>query len=91
MTLSNFFQPHIVQSTHFLPSGKSTLIDNIFINSLEYECTSGNLIPHITDHLPNLTFLLKKFSSQNHGQNEKQADFSKFNVHDFINDAKNLQ
>ena len=60
MILSIFLQPHIIQPTHFLPSGKSTLIDNIFINSLEYECTSGNYIPHVTDHLPNFIFI-KKF------------------------------
>ena len=69
--LSNFFQPHIIQPIHFLPSGKSTLVDNIFINSSEYECTGGNLSPHVTDHLPNFLFV-KKFSSQNHGQNGKQ-------------------
>ena len=56
MMLSIFFQPHIIRPTHFLPF-KSTLIDNIFINSSEYECTSGNVIPHVTDHLPNFLFI----------------------------------
>ena len=68
MKLSNFFLP-----THFLPSGKSTLIDNS-CNSLEYKCTSGNFIPHVTDHLPNFLFI-KNFSSQNRGQNKKQETY----------------
>ena len=71
MMLSNFFQPHIIQSTHFLPSGESTLIASILINCLKYECTGGNLIPLL--QITYLTsFLLKNFSSQNHGQNKKQ-------------------
>ena len=90
MMLSIFFQPHIIQPTHFLPSGKSTLIDNIFINSLEYECTSGNLIPHVTDHLPNF-LSIKKFQFSQSWLKRKTRDFSKFNTDDFINDANNLQ
>ena len=90
MMLSNFFQPHIIQPTHFLPSGKSTLIDDIFIIGLEYKCTSGNLIPHVTDHLPNFLFI-KKIQVSKSCSKRKTRDFSKFNVDDFINDAKNLQ
>ena len=29
----------------------NTLIDNIFLNSLEYQSTSGNLLTEISDHL----------------------------------------
>ena len=90
MMLSNFFQPHTIQPTHFLPSGKSTLIDNIFINSLEYECTSGNLTCHVTDHLPNFLFI-KKFQFSKSWLKRKTRDFSKFNTDDFINDANSLK
>ena len=67
MMLSNFFQP-----THFLPSGKSTLIDNIFTNSLEYNAlvVTLSLMLQITYKT---SFLLKKLSSQNNGQYEKQV------------------
>ena len=45
---SQFFTSFILQPIrlHF-----NTLIDNIFLNSLEYQSTSGNLLTEISDHL----------------------------------------
>ena len=45
---SHFFAPYILQPTR--PVSK-TLIDNIFINSVEYPPHSGNLTIQISDHL----------------------------------------
>ena len=45
---SYFFSPYILQPTR--PTSK-TLIDNIFINSLEYKSISGNLTILLSDHL----------------------------------------
>ena len=45
---SHFFAPCILQPTR--PISK-TLIDNIFINSVEYPSHSGNLTIQISDHL----------------------------------------
>ena len=50
------FLPYIVQPTRF-NENSHTLIDNIFYNEISDECVSGNLIPHITDHLPNFLFI----------------------------------
>ena len=50
-----FFQPHILQPSR-ITEHSSTLIDNIFINSIDHILISGNLIYDISDHLPN--FLL---------------------------------
>ena len=47
-TTSYFFSPYILQPTR--PTSK-TLIDNIFINSLEYKSISSNLTILISDHL----------------------------------------
>ena len=45
---SHFFASHILQPSR--PTSK-TLIDNIFINSIEYKSTSGNITIQISDHL----------------------------------------
>ena len=57
--LSNFYQPHILQPTHFADHCKLSLIDNIFINSIEFGTISGNFIPKISDHMPNFLILEK--------------------------------
>ena len=45
---SNFYSPFILQPTR--PISKS-LIDNIFLNTLEYNLTSGNITIQLSDHL----------------------------------------
>ena len=45
---SNLFAPYIMQPTRF---ASQSLIDNIFINSIEYLSYSGNLTIQISDHL----------------------------------------
>ena len=51
---SHFFAPFILQPTR--PISK-TLIDNIFINSIEYPSYSGNLTIQLSDHLFQFTIL----------------------------------
>ena len=48
---SNFFAPYILQSTKLAKNSK-TLIDNIFLNSIEFNTFSGNLTSQILDNLP---------------------------------------
>ena len=45
---SNFFAPYILQPTRLQ---SKTLIDNILINSVEYNSYSGNITIQISDHL----------------------------------------
>ena len=45
---SNYYSPFILQPTR--PISKS-LIDNIFLNTLEYKSTSGNITIQLSDHL----------------------------------------
>ena len=66
LMLSNHCQPTIMQSTRFSSENRPSLVDNIFINSIEHDTYSGNTISKITDHLPNFVFI-------NHGnQNQIQ-------------------
>ena len=51
-TLGSFFlEPHILKQTK-ITNHSSTLLDNIFFNSIEYQTISGNLLHDLTDHLP---------------------------------------
>ena len=58
---SFFFQPHILQPTR-ITDHSSTLIDNIFFNSIEHFTISGNIVYDLTDHLPNF-IIFTKFST----------------------------
>ena len=48
---SNFLAPYILQPTRLAKNSK-TLIDNIFLNSIEFNTFSGNLTSQILDNLP---------------------------------------
>ena len=57
LMFSNFFQPLILQPTRYIDNARPTLIDNIFINSINIKIKSGNLISKISDHMPNFAIL----------------------------------
>ena len=52
MMLDNNFQPCIIAPTRIVSGNKPSLVDNIFINTVE-KCISGNLFEKISDHMPN--------------------------------------
>ena len=52
MMLQNNFQPCITEPTRVINGNKSSLLDNIFSNSIE-SITSGNVYEKISDHMPN--------------------------------------
>ena len=54
----NRYQPCILEPTRLVFGNKPTLIDNIFINSLEKDVFCGNLMSKLSDHLPQ--FILVK-------------------------------
>ena len=57
------FIPHIVLPTR-LTTKSSTLIDNIFLNSLDHTCLSDNLSVSISDHLPQYLLLNNFFANK---------------------------
>ena len=75
------FQPHILQPTR-ITDHTATLIDNIYFNSIEHCCISGNLVCDISDHLPNFLFI-NKLSCSSSKQTIYFRDYSTF-------DEKNL-
>lgn len=58
---SKMFFPLITRPT-IITSYTATLLDNIFINSLDSFCASGVLFSDVSDHLPVFTFLSEKMN-----------------------------
>ena len=87
---SNFFAPYILQSTKLAKNSK-TLIDNIFLNSIEFNTFSGNLTSQISDHLPQ--FLILKDSYHKtliNSNNVFERNYRFFNHDEFKNDLKDI-
>ena len=68
------FQPHFLQPSR-ITDHTATLTDNIYFNSIEHCCISGNWVWDISDHLPNFLFINKLSSSSN--QIIYRRDYSK--------------
>ena len=66
---SNLMQPHILGPTRMRAGCKPSLIDNIYSNDIEIECTSGNLYGKISDHMPN--FLIMENIEYSNNKQEK--------------------
>jgi hypothetical protein len=76
-TLNLFcFQPFILKPTR-ITDHSSTLIDNIFFNSLDHSTLSGNIVYDLTDHLPNF-LIITKISGNKKNTNIFKRDFSHF-------------
>ena len=87
LMLSDFYQPHILQPTHFANHYKPSLMDNIFINLIEFGTISGNLISKISDHMPNFCMLDKiELRTSNHNAKIKTRSYKIFKADAFIND-----
>ena len=78
---SHFFTPFVLQPTRLKAK---TLIDNIFLNSLEFQSNSGNVLIEISDHL--IQFLILEGFVKERSLPETnifKRDFSKFNEREF--------
>ena len=83
------FQPCITEPTRITNSNKPSLVDNIFINTLDNP-VSGNILEQISyDHLPNFVILdhgRKKNKTTILKRNKKNIDTSKFQADLLDND-----
>ena len=87
---SHCFAPCILQPTRLTKNSK-TLIDNIFLNSIEFEIFSGNLTSLISDHLPQLLMLKdfhRKLTVTNNIVYERNYRF--LNDNEFKSDLKSI-
>ena len=73
---SNLLQPCILEPTRIVDHQKSSLIDNIFINTIEKHIKSGNLTTKVSDHLPNFIIVSDKSNFINDIYNDIQTQFA---------------
>ena len=85
---SCFFQPQIFQPAR-ITDHSATLIDNIFLNSIEHFIISGNLIYDLTDHLPNF-IILNKFSDLPSVTKLYKRDYSSFSETALVDDISSV-
>ena len=87
---SHFFAVYILQPTRSTKNSK-TLINNIFLNSIEFETFSGNLTSLIFDHLPQL-LIQKDFNRKSTITNNiiYERNYRFFNDNEFKNDLKSI-
>ena len=50
---SNFLQPCILEPTRIVANNRPSIISNIFINTIDKNIDSGNIIDKVSDHMPN--------------------------------------
>ena len=86
--LSNFCQPLILKTTRFNNRSTPSLIDNIFMNSLDPSTISGNLIDKVSDHLPNFVFFGNQLSKRKYQNNGMYRDYRHFNKEAYIEEAQ---
>jgi hypothetical protein len=88
LMFGNSLQPCILQPTRYSNTNSPSLIDNIFINTVDKNIISGNILEKITDHMPNFLILSDIFG---YGvkQKQKTRDFKNFNELHYIEDLQN--
>ena len=82
-------RPSILQPSRYLSSERPILIDNIFINSLNFNISSGNLMSKISDHMPNFTILNLNIDKQI-SNNIIKRHMTGFNENEFLYDLKKI-
>jgi len=85
---TRFFNPHILQPTR-ITDHSSTLIDNIFFNSITHHTISGNIVYDLTDHLPNF-LIINKFTQLPKQFKITKRDYSGFNKEEFLNEIQSM-
>jgi exonuclease III len=83
-----FMNPQIIQPTR-ITDHTATLIDNIFLNSIEYDTMSGNLLTDITDHLPNF-LIINRISTFKKENISYKRNYTKINQERIINEVKSI-
>ena len=90
-TLYNYqYQPCILEPTRIINGNRPSLIDNIFLNTIDNNVVSGNITSPISDHLPN--FLVLNNASDRIKLAKKEArNYSKFDQEAYNRDVEQIQ
>ena len=85
LMFQNYLFPYITHPTRFNNDLNSTLIDNIYHNNVSGEFISGNLISHVSDHLPNF-LILPTVKSKPKNKKILRRNFKNFDISEFRQD-----
>ena len=69
-------------------SSKPLLIDNIFLNSIDHETHSGNLVSKISDHMPDFIFCKCMHLKPKKDNRDFFRDYTTFNPDSYIFDLR---
>ena len=82
-------QPTINKPTRIVKNQNPSLIDNIFVNTLQKNIITGNLVSKISDHMPNFMIMNDHTLSSKKLQNKKRS-FKNFNTEEYQNDIQSI-
>ena len=86
----NWLSPQILGPSRIAGPEKPSLIDNIFINFHDQQCSSGNLIERISEHLPNF-LITEQINITKMPKNKiRKRDYINFDSEVLINEFQNL-
>ena len=88
MMVSHYLLTCILHPTR-VTDHSTTIIDNIFFNTLEFDTLSGNLFTKISDDLPQF-LVIQNAAVDYKNRSLFQYDYSKFSEHLFLDDFKKL-
>ena len=77
--------PQIILPTRITNTSK-TLIDNIFVDSTTFQISSGNLVHHISDPLPQFSIFKNLNTNLNPKHNKYNRNWSQFDQENFVLD-----
>ena len=85
---AKWFTPQILGPTRITENEQASLIDNFFTDFNEMQCTSGNFLEKISDHLPNFLIIENlNYHIKKKGKPYKR-DYTNFDEENLINDIK---
>ena len=82
--LDNFFQPLIFYPTRIIEKARPSLIDNIFINNLESDTISANIINKISDNMPNFAIIKNSKKNIDISSSRMKRDYSNYDKENFL-------
>ena len=89
-TMQSFSMFPVVDKPTRVYGKSATLIDNIFINNLENNIISGNIVSDTTDHFSQMCILTSQCKIFFPNNKTKVRDYSSLNTKSFNNDLQNI-
>ena len=83
------YQPCITEPTQIVPGNRPSLVYNTFINNIDKNLHTGNLLDKLTDHIPNFV-IIENMNKKTSKQKIKVRDMIHFTPDKHLADPKDL-